>query len=362
MRFVSGEGFVIDDVYITGVCPSYWGRDAVMRLRWSVRIKPLALDDILWAAFMPDERMGPRMRINRRINGAFQIQPLVIEEGSQDLQEGAEPDWESVLDQFESVRAGFIAEHPTPTEFVTALPDLTTSSKPEREQMLTALIAAGRADQAAELGAAMIARGEKGRMSGTVDVLKYLTAYAAGPRAYNEFCASLTPTHEVTRLSEGDHCLPIPITRVHHRGNLLNDLARLDGVEHWAVILRRLPPASAECDPAAERYLQAAGSSEAMVVEIRQPGGEEFGAVSVRNIVGHGHAEAPLPRDVAITLPESVEMITADEVFTATEAADVFEFYYHNDTLPPGCSLRPAEGYTVSGGLVYPPEAKPPGT
>ncbi|SIH25055.1 Uncharacterised protein [Mycobacteroides abscessus subsp. abscessus] len=36
-------------------------------------------DEILWAAFMPDVAMRPQMRINRRINGAFQVQPLRLQ-------------------------------------------------------------------------------------------------------------------------------------------------------------------------------------------------------------------------------------------------------------------------------------------
>ncbi len=39
-------------------------------------------------------------------------------------------------------------------------------------------------------------------MSSTVDVLKYLAAYAKGPAAYAEFTTSLIPTNDYTVLYE----------------------------------------------------------------------------------------------------------------------------------------------------------------
>jgi hypothetical protein len=50
MRFVSDEGFLVDDVYITSLS---WDDAGPEALGWRIAIKPLALDDVLWAAFMP---------------------------------------------------------------------------------------------------------------------------------------------------------------------------------------------------------------------------------------------------------------------------------------------------------------------
>jgi hypothetical protein len=61
---------------------------------------------------------------------------------------------------------------------------------------VTALIAAGRADEAAQLADDAVAAGEGGGMSSSVDVLKYLSAWAKGPQAYYHFRVSLKPTHD----------------------------------------------------------------------------------------------------------------------------------------------------------------------
>lgn len=122
MRFVSEEGFLLDDVYLTSISTQVFheGSEA-LRITWDVSIKPLAIDEVLWAAFLPDVEMGPKMRINRRINGAFTIQPLRLSRASHDVAATDEPDWEPVLDEFDRVRADFIADHPTAADFVSAL-------------------------------------------------------------------------------------------------------------------------------------------------------------------------------------------------------------------------------------------------
>lgn len=88
-----------------------------------------------------------------------------------------------------------------------------------------------------------------------------------------------------------------------------------------------------------------------MVVEIRKPGGDQWGVGWVRYIVGHAHPGTS-PLDVAITLPDTTEMISGSEVFDAEEAAQLFMSYYRTGDISPGYALRPVEGYTVDGGLV----------
>lgn len=89
MRFVTATGFVLDDVYVAELFyPQvlHPNKDLDrLRITWTVDIKPLAVDEILWAAFMPDEVMGPQKRINRRVNGAFKVQPLRIGSGHRDV-------------------------------------------------------------------------------------------------------------------------------------------------------------------------------------------------------------------------------------------------------------------------------------
>lgn len=123
MRFVSGEAYVVDDVYISAVWPISWHvEDGLVKITWRVWIKPLALDDVLWAAFLPDVEMGPRMRLTRRINGAFKIKPLQIAEGNLALPITDEPDsrWEALLAEFERVRADFIDRYPAIPDSLTA--------------------------------------------------------------------------------------------------------------------------------------------------------------------------------------------------------------------------------------------------
>ncbi|MCV7285368.1 hypothetical protein H7J87_08515 [Mycolicibacterium wolinskyi] len=356
MRFVSEEGFLLDDVYLTSISTQVFheGSEA-LRITWDVSIKPLAIDEVLWAAFLPDVEMGPKMRINRRINGAFTIQPLRLSRASHDVAATDEPDWEPVLDEFDRVRADFIADHPTAADFVSALRRADDGIAPSRglTRLVTALISAGDNTEAANIADEAIARGERGSMSSTVDVLKYLSAYAKGPEAYSAFTASLAPTHDYQVLQHSDRDISVGLSREHHRGTMRRDLESMNGADPWAVVLRARAPLGAPEDFTTSRYLQAAGTAEAMVVELCMPGGADIGAVSVRSVVGHpstGRAE----RDVEITLPRGIERISRDEVFTADQAAGLFETFYRTDTIGEDYVLRPVEGYTADGGHVYP--------
>ncbi len=357
MRFVTGSGFVLDDVYVTELFyPQVFHSDQDpdrLRISWTVDIKPLAVDDILWAAFMPDVQMGPQMRINRRINGAVKVTPLRIGSGDRDVSAADEPNWDPVLDEFDRIRHDFIAAHPSPADYVVALdryPDRIAASR-SLTRLITALIAAGHNEDAARVADEAIARGEQGPMSSTVDVLKYLAAFAKGPQAYAAFRASLVPTHDYTVLSESQPSHPTGLCREHHPSSMRRMLAEMDGTDPWAIILSVRPPVGTPDDFATSLYLQAAGTAEAMVIELCRPGGADIGAVSVRSIVGHPHT-GPAERDVEIQLPNSTELIGRHEVFAADEAADMFERFYRTDTIGSGYTLRPVEGYTADGGHI----------
>jgi hypothetical protein len=130
-------------------------------------------------------------------------------------------------------------------------------------------------------------------------------------------------------------------------------LSRFNGTSQFALTLWPLPDGM-DYDEArragqdAREYLQAAGRPDALTVEMRKPGGKEWGADWVRYVVGHPHSE-PEPFDVAIKLPHSTEMISRSEVFGADEAADLFLRYYKTGDIPAEYVLRPTEAFTRDG-------------
>lgn len=358
MRFVSGSGFVVDDSYLTELCyPRVFHPDKDpdrLRVIWTVDVKPLAVDEILWDAFLPDVAMGPQMRINRRVNGAFRVQPLRIEEGSLDVLVTDEPNWSPMLDAFDRARTEFIAAYPTVADYVSALEQRGDGIASNRAltRTVTALIAAGRADEAAWVADEASSAGESGGMSSTVDVLEYLSAWAKGPQAYSDFRVSLKPTHDYSAMYETKRSdMSVDLSRAHHRGMMDCHLRDMDGSDPWAIVLSARPPAGVEVDFSTSHYLQAAGSAEAMTIEYCVPGGAEIGAVSVRSVVGHPH-ESPGEHDVDIVLPRSVETISRHEVFTSQEAAEMFERFYRTDTIGDDYVLRAVEGYRADGRLI----------
>ncbi|BDY27117.1 hypothetical protein MMAG44476_20332 [Mycolicibacterium mageritense DSM 44476 = CIP 104973] len=357
MRFVTATGFVLDKVYLTELFyPQVFHPDKDpdrLRITWTVDIKPLAVDEILWAAFMPDEVMGPQKRINRRVNGAFKVQPLRIGSGHRDVPATDDPDWDPVLDEFDRIRAEFITMHPTANDYAAVVEQHPDGIAPNRAltRTVTALIAAGRNADAARMADDAVARGERGGMSSTVDVLKYLAAYAKGPEAYAAFTASLTPTHDYQVLCETQRTISSDLIREHHPGIIGHHLRSMNGSDPWAIVLSARPPTGVPADFSTSLYLQAAGTADAIQIEFCRPGGADIGAVSVRSVVGHPHT-GPAELDVDIVLPRSVQTISRHEVFTAEEAAEMFERFYRTDTIGDGYVLRPVEGYTADGGYI----------
>ncbi|WP_078315393.1 hypothetical protein [Mycobacterium sp. D16Q16] len=123
---------------------------------------------------------------------------------------------------------------------------------------------------------------------------------------------------------------------------------------NWFLLFYRLPEGKTfeeVRNEATEQFIQAAGDAAAMTVEIRKPGGEQWGAKWVRYTIGHPH-DGDLPLDVAIPLPNGDQMVSRAEVFDADEAAQLFISYYRTGDLPEGYVLRPVEGYTADGDLV----------
>ena len=150
------------------------------------------------------------------------------------------------------------------------------------------------------------------------------------------------------------------ITRYPDRNRFLSPLRRRNGEQRWALTLWPLPAGMSYDEvkdlPVTE-FLQAAGKADALMVDIRKPGGAQWGCEWVRYFVGRSATPAPL--DVPIRMPRGTEMVSADEVFDADEAADLFLAYQQTGDLPPGYALRPVEGYRADGSLVEIPDNAP---
>lgn len=129
----------------------------------------------------------------------------------------------------------------------------------------------------------------------------------------------------------------------------LGPLRAFDGVQNWYLLFYPLPEGrsfDSVRNEATKEYIQAAGSAKAMVVEIRKPGGAQWGAEWVRYVIGRPH-DGVAPLDVAIPLPKGDQMISRAEVFDAEEAAKLFMSYHASGDIPAGYVLRPVEGYTA---------------
>jgi hypothetical protein len=133
------------------------------------------------------------------------------------------------------------------------------------------------------------------------------------------------------------------------RERFAGPLRRKDGRQRWGMGLMPLPDDLDYDEMIAagqdfDEYLQAAGSAEALSLEIRKTGGAQWGCRWVRYVVGHPHA-ADLPLDVTIEMGISALQVSAAEVFDAEEAADLFVAYHRSGDIPDGYSLRPVQGW-----------------
>lgn len=136
-------------------------------------------------------------------------------------------------------------------------------------------------------------------------------------------------------------------------------LHNFDGQRPWSLCLEPLAPgdsyaARVEQGRGSTEYLQAAGRADAMTIELRKPGGQQWGAEWVRYTVGHPHT-APAPLDVEIPtphVPSAPIRISAAEVFDADEATALFLAYYRTGTIPDEYTLRPVQGFTADGGVI----------
>jgi hypothetical protein len=136
-----------------------------------------------------------------------------------------------------------------------------------------------------------------------------------------------------------------------------NPLHRFNGDIPWALMLAPLPPGMEYADVVAAgsgwtEYIQAAGSDpDTIMVEIRKPGGQQWGVEWVRYAIGRPHDPRDVPADVQVKLPLSSYLIRGYEVFGADEATDLFWTYFKTGDIPTHYSLRPIDGYTADGAI-----------
>ncbi|SKM37740.1 Uncharacterised protein [Mycobacteroides abscessus subsp. abscessus] len=136
-----------------------------------------------------------------------------------------------------------------------------------------------------------------------------------------------------------------------------NPLRHFDGDEQWGLGLAPIPAGKTydemlDAGELSTEYIQAAGLPDAMTVEIRKSGGQQWGAEWVRYTVGHPHAGTE-PLDVPIQLAHGVKMIARCQVFDADEAAQLFFAYYRTGDIPNCYGLQPIEGYRADGSAVH---------
>lgn len=85
-----------------------------------------------------------------------------------------------------------------------------------------------------------------------------------------------------------------------------------------------------------ESFIQAAGSAEAMTVEVRMPDASAQG-----HLYTIGRGEVPAGDGVLIPISdERAVRVSTNEVFAADEAAEIFEHFYRTDSVPDGFVLR----------------------
>jgi hypothetical protein len=126
-----------------------------------------------------------------------------------------------------------------------------------------------------------------------------------------------------------------------------------DGEERFALTVWALPPGmdyakAVKAGVDALEFIQAGGTADAMMVDLRKAGGSQWGVDWVRYVVSRAHAAAE-PLDVAIKLPHGPELVSCSEVFTADEASELIFSYYKTGAVPAGYILRPVQGFSKDG-------------
>ncbi len=109
------------------------------------------------------------------------------------------------------------------------------------------------------------------------------------------------------------------------------DLERMDGVEHFALALWKLPEDADRRVPDGrwdtDSYIQCAGGPDRFVIETRRPQGDLF----EQAILGHGGS--PI-ETIDVRRGDFTSTVSAAEVFTRDETLDVLLHYIEHETTP----------------------------
>ncbi|RGE24189.1 hypothetical protein [Leucobacter sp. wl10] len=170
LRTVSGWAYNDDGAFVATVSLLVGVPSDPLRVHWDCGIKPLAVDDVLWAAFMPKEQFSAAKRRSLRVDGAFSSSPLEIGGGTHAVSLKADPEGVvgAVLDDFESLRAEFVRAAPGPSEYLEFVRRATPPGATPQDLLRKALAleVAGCSAEAVALLEDALARGECGPMGG----------------------------------------------------------------------------------------------------------------------------------------------------------------------------------------------------
>jgi hypothetical protein len=116
----------------------------------------------------------------------------------------------------------------------------------------------------------------------------------------------------------------------------------MDGKDRYAISLSRLPEGKRLWDELPPLwdclFLQAAGSAEAMMVEVRKVNPD--GSDSLYKLARPLPEGEPSKGTVDIAWANRVDTIPAEEAVDASEAGDIFWHYYQHDQVPNKYQLR----------------------
>jgi len=170
LRTVGGYAYVYVDGYVASVGGYVAQATDPYTVSWSASIKPAELDDILWAAFMPDLQLSPAKRRSLRVNGAFTSPALDLERGKVTAPLGEDPGLTLAVmfDRFDDLVTEYLQVAPAPSDFLAQLdariPEDEAVRPQARLRYVLALIANGRREEAAELLRVEMAKDKFGPM------------------------------------------------------------------------------------------------------------------------------------------------------------------------------------------------------
>ncbi len=151
----------------------------------------------------------------------------------------------------------------------------------------------------------------------------------------------MSNTHVIT--SNGDTHFEVSTVRGPET-MIARALATLDGEELFAVSLARLPEGRSLADRLPDdwpsSFLQSAGTSERMTIEMRSAAG----AAGEAQHVVVARAPTGAAQAVLISWPHGSQQVRDTETFDAAEATRIYLHYYEHGTIPEEYVTRPLAG------------------